>query len=640
MIKIDKIFLGGLLISNMLFADDLNIDNLLTNIEKKSDLSEKTKLENGGVSYIYTREDLIKMQAHNLKDVLKSTYPFGYSENRYNFPDPYAISSNAPFMSSSIRIYIDDQEITNGFYGSGIITYGDIDINFVDHIEVYSGNPTFEYSSEPAFTIIKLYSRVAQKDEGSKIGARVGSRGSNEFYAYDTQELDNGWSYFSYISGKNLKRKKYNNSDSTLSRDTDARHFFGSFYNDNNKILIDGIKQQKDMFMGPSAFATPQTTTGDIDFIHIGYNGYKDNLSYLATYDRYDGVIKFQDKNSNIIKQLNNSPYILQALPYMLRGKFKSDTYTIGLKYKINLENSNLLVGSKYRYKYFKPDIILNNTQTPNSPHDTQTIASAFAEYQYNIADNKIATLGVSQMAVRNNASPQDDNLLSYRAGYTYTNKKLISKTIYSHLEMTLDPYMVGSDMLVNPTQKVPITKQNLFLQNIKYNQDKNRYEIVGSYIISQNQLMPDPTKNGKLAAYSDDLKISSFLGRYTKEYRVYDKIEFDLGVNYVEGLPIPFNNLFQYSAIIRSFNTLGKFDLFNELLYYMDSYKKRDVYDYSAGIIYHKTDDLSFSIKGVNIFDKAKKSEYRFVTPTMEQQSLSVSSIDRAVIFSMEYTF
>ena len=53
-----------------LFADDM--DNLLKEFSQKSDLSSKTKNENSGHLIIYTRNDLDKMQAKSLKDVLKS----------------------------------------------------------------------------------------------------------------------------------------------------------------------------------------------------------------------------------------------------------------------------------------------------------------------------------------------------------------------------------------------------------------------------------------------------------------------------------------------------------------------------------------------------------------------------------------
>ena len=106
-----------LLLATQVSADDLDIDSLLKDIEKKTDLSEKTKLENSGISFIYTRDDINRMQAKNLKDILKSMYPFRYAENRLGLPDPLTYGTGLPFASSNIRIFIDNQEIVGGIMG-------------------------------------------------------------------------------------------------------------------------------------------------------------------------------------------------------------------------------------------------------------------------------------------------------------------------------------------------------------------------------------------------------------------------------------------------------------------------------------------------------------------------------------------
>ena len=50
--NLNKILLSALLVLKLEASDDLNVEDLLHNIETKTDLSQKTKLENGGISYI------------------------------------------------------------------------------------------------------------------------------------------------------------------------------------------------------------------------------------------------------------------------------------------------------------------------------------------------------------------------------------------------------------------------------------------------------------------------------------------------------------------------------------------------------------------------------------------------------------
>ena len=637
-----KMLLTSMLSSLILNAENLdilNIDNLLLDIENKTDLSAKTKLENGGISYIYTREDLQKMQAHNLKDILKSTYPFGYSENNFGISDPFAMQTSTPFMSSKIKIYIDNQEMSTGVYGSGLVIYGKMDIDFVDHIEVYAGNPTFEFSTEPAFTIIKLYSRVAQKDEGSKVNIGIGSYGTKEISGYTTSTLNNGWSYFAYASAIDKKRKKYTSYGSSLSKDKKNAHIFGTLSKDNHHLIIDAIDSNEDSFMAVSVFATPNKSTLKNNYLHIGYDTKFENLTFLLTFDKMDTKTAFEDMNTMSIKYVNST--YNKNIPYSFNTDVKSEVYTAGLNYDIKTESNKLVLGMKYRAKHFRFDTIhMNGVEFIRSGHSRQKTSTVFAENQYSFSENKIFTSGISYSQVRNNYSNQDDDLLGYRFGFTYTNDSLVSKTTASHIETSLDPYMVNSSYLNNPFSVVPIEEQDVFMQNFKYKKQSSEYEFIASYMRIKNKLLPNPL-TGLLSAYNKDLKIVGGILRYTREYRTYDKLEVTLGMNRMRNLPM-MNTMFQYSSIVRNFNTIGKFDIFNEVLYYRDNKDKRNYFDYTAGIIYHFTNDLSFSLKGINIFNKARPSNYMRVNPmTFKMDNpLKISPIDKQFILRMEYTF
>ncbi len=637
--KFSRFMFGISFVFTVLSAEDLKIEDILNALPIKDDLSNKTKIENGGISYIYTREDLRKMQAHTLKDILKSTYPFGYSENRFGLPDPNYNGGFLPFSSSNIRIYIDDQEITNGLYGSGIIIYGDMDIDFVDHVEVYSGNPTFEFSSESAFTIIKLYSKIAQKDEGSKINMGLGSRGSTYLYGYNTKELENGWSYFTYLSSINNNRTKYHHDTSELSRDKNTVHIFTSIYNDDNKILLDGMVQNRDIFIANSIFGTPKNSSADIDYFHMGYNGKKGGLSYLVTFDEYDGKSTFVDENSDIIKILD-SKYNL-TIPYDAFLDFVSQSYTVGVKYNIKTIKNNFLVGLKYRYKHFTfDDTIINDEKKPDNKHDEQKIATAFFENQFTIDNNKIFTLGATLVDIQNNNSNQNDDLFSYRTGYTYTNKNIVSKTVFSHIETTLDPYLVNNSMyLAYPDKKISTTKHDIFMENLKYKKGDNLFEFIASYILLDDKLLYN--SEGKLDTYTETIEMKSILTRYVKEYNTLDKLEITMGYNHIDNLP-RIDRLDQYAITLRHFYTYQKFDFFNEFLFYRDDMEKKNYCDYTMGITYRKSEDLSFTLKGTNLFDRAREAKYGVLSPEdiTQQTLLSISPIDRNIVFTVEYTF
>jgi len=152
-----------------LLGAPFNVDKLLNDIQKHSDLSSKTKLENSGIRYIYTRDDIERMQIYTLKDVLKNLYPIGYNENRYGLVDPFSSNCKQPYLSALIRVYIDNQEITDGLYGSGLFVLGDENLDWVDHIEIYTRAPTYAYSVESTIVLIKLYTKREERDLGGKV---------------------------------------------------------------------------------------------------------------------------------------------------------------------------------------------------------------------------------------------------------------------------------------------------------------------------------------------------------------------------------------------------------------------------------------------------------------------------------------
>jgi iron complex outermembrane receptor protein len=620
-------------------SDDFDIDNLLIDIEKKTDLSQKTKLENGGISYVYTREDINKMKAHYLKDILKSTYPFGYNENYFGISDPYSVRPSIPYMSSNIKIFIDNQEITTGLYGSGLVIYGDIDIDFVDHIEVYSGNPTFEFSTESAFTVIKLYSKIAQKDEGSKVVLGTGSYGTKDISIYNTQQLDNDWSYFAYMNIRDNNRKKYYNNQAVLSRDSEKKHIFGSLYNNQHRILLDIFNSKSDSFIDSSIFATPNNAEINNDYLHLGYDTKKDNLFFLLSVDIHNTDTKFEDLNKTTIMAINAINGM--NIPYDIQTKSNTEVYTMGLNYNIKNGSNNILMGAKYRLKHFKYDQLnINRIELPRKGRTKQETSTVFIEDQYSLDDNKLFTADISYSEVRNNNSVQNDGLLTYRLRYTYTNENIISKTIASHLEFSIDPYLVNSIYLSNPNIKTPKTQQNSYMQDIKYNKDNNEYEMILSYNIFKDNLITNMT-TGLLEPHNKDIKIKTFLGRYVRHYNSYDKFEITLGTNKMKDIPF-YDKITQYASSFKNYNTIGNFDIFNEILYYRDTITKKSSFDYSSAITYHYSDDLSFSLKGTNLLSKANKTNYRRVDPTTMTQDtpLSISPIDKKVMLSLEYTF
>jgi len=613
-----------------LFAEDIDIDKLLTDIKVKTDLSSKTKLENSGVSVIYTRDELDRMQAKTLKDILKSIFPYNYDENRFGISDPLTFSTLHPFNSSAFRTFIDNQEITTSLYGSGLFVLGNIDIGFVDHIEVYTQSPTYEFTSEPTFTLIKLYSKKASKDLGSKVTVSGTNLGGSQIALQNSDELDD-FSYFVYASNNVVNREKHQSHNQDLSRDKDLKHIFASIYDSKQNLLFEMIRQDKDSFIDYSLDATPVDAKETIDSYHIGYDVHWDNFSFLTTYD-------YLHTTSHFIDDVTPSSFVLATID----SDTTSDVLSTEIKYNYTTHNNKFIAGIKYRYKEFEyKKLEVNMVNLPATGNTNQRVTSIFVENQYSIKDNSIFTFGLQASSIRNNASIQQDDLFMYRLGYTYTNENLVLKTILNHSEASLDPFLVNSyGYYITDGEKEP-QKASTIMQNIIYTDKNSKYEFLYGVMVIKDYLLPD-TRSGLLHNQEEKVTLYSSNLRWTYSYNDYDTLLFGLG--YIKTVDMyEIDSIDRYSGIIRNINTYKKFDIFNEILYFRDDYRsKHNYFDYSAGVKYHYSDDLTISIKGENILNKAQVTIFDRVNPETfaSEEPLRISPIDRMFTISLEYLF
>ena len=94
--------------------------------------------------------------------------------------------------------------------------------------------------------------------------------------------------------------------------------------------------------------------------------------------------------------------------------------------------------------------------------------------------------------------------------------------------------------------------------------------------------------------------------------------------------------------ALVQIFNTIGKFDIYNELVYREDitldygmgDFKIDEGYDYTLSIAYDINKHIKLKAKGENLLNKAIK------TPIDPQGLVQVPAIERRGILTLEYTF
>lgn len=617
-----------LLIFNIftVFADE-SFNSLLKQYQVKSDLSNQTKIENSGQVIVFTRKDIENMQARNLRDILKTLPLAYYNESRYGLPDSMYKGLTVPFNSNNFRIYIDNQEITTASYGSGIVFMGDINLEFVDHIEVYLVNPSFEFSTEPSRYVLKLYSKIAYRDSGNKLMMSYGIRGFNQLSFYNSDELDK-FSYFAYFSRLDDKRDKIENGDSMLSRNQTRYQSFISLYNDKHKLQIQAVTANRDMFLGASLDGTPEDSYADYNYYHIGYENKLFNIVY-ETGDIY-----------SFLSDDNNFYCIDRTTCYnKMQYKVKENIFTLEAKYKFDLDKNDILVGVKYRNKQFKDDIWkLNDIDMPKSLYDTQDIYTLFYEHNYYQKENSIFNLGVQYSNIKNNADVKDDTIFLARVGNTYNiDNQFFFKTFFYRTSYVIEPYIYNS--MYKSSNGLSPEILTSFIENIKYKNSNKSMDFVVGFVKIDNLFIQNANSDIVNSEDSYDNLFAYFEYRY--DFNLRNFITFRVSKSRV--FEVRDENMDMESLYLRSSNEINKIQIFNEFNIKKNTMVSNKFYvDYSAGIKYRYSKSLYFSIKGENILNNAYETSYIALNPQTYQflPPVSATPIDRKAYVSVEYMF
>ena len=608
---------------NVASAD--TIDQLLQDYKEASELSKKTKDENRGHLTIFTRDDLERMQVETLKDLLKSLRFSRYLENRLGDPDLFN-SDPLVFNSKSIRIYINEHEMVIPATGSGFFLFGDIDLDFVDHVEIYQGFPSFDFAIEPASVVVKLYTKSAERDAGSRIKGLVASRGSHKENLYTagfTKESD--VAYFLYLNHTKNNRQRYRLDANSLSRDQKKDHLYASLGKGNHMVEMQAIFQKSDTFLGSLPYAVPKNTYADRKFFNLAY-------SYLSS----DKSISLHA--SYILSHMQQNDYYQPALPPVLGGysRFERDkqsaVLTLLAKKKYTVGRHAMAVGAQYRDKSFiLDDYKIDNLINPfPQKYDQEKIYSLFLEDNIALSESDLLGISLMQQHYRRNREMKDVTIPQVRLSYIHANEHFTAKTFYSSREMMPERIMTASAHVGNPD--LSAEKVTLISQEFDYRTGSIDSKVVVGKSCTKGYLYPG--NRGIIQNSEKDLGLLFTSFEIAYQFRENDRLRFAWNRVKISGkLDMSLQNY-----TFQMLNTIGRFDLFNELVINQGEYGVDDSgYDYSAGIRYRATKDLHIELKGENIFDSGLTRKYWYSVPTLQTE---VPVVERKFMLSLEYLF
>jgi len=607
-----KVIVLLLFLANALFADAL--DSLLQEYQSTTEKSLKTVNEKLGHVVIYSQQELRMMQYTKLDDILKELPLMSLGKNQFGSSSPLLTGSKA--VSGFFRFFINDYEISSAYLQSPSLTWGNLPLDFVDHIEIYYGDSSFSMGNTTGIYFVRIYTKSAKKENGSELKSLVSSNGSNAQSFIQSQTFENGWSYLFFANTSKAKDDvKYKTN--TLSNDENRRYLYADINDDTTKINIGYTDVKKDLFAGMSLDAAPDS--GKLKsrdyFIDVTKHLLEDkSLKVNASV----GVNERQYEEENAqgmgvvpILDFSNMPASI------LTGFYEDATFTktnASLTKTFQYLNHNILIGAhasgkKYDLKkrtgvnFFGQKSDLRQYNNFNK----ENVYSLLFQYDYRATENLILIANAKVDKYQRNGYLGDTSEQLIRVGAIYTPyENLGFKGFYTRTYLPVSFYNVDFVNKNNPNLKSQ--QYELFTAEAVYTHGKSKFNLIYNNVTIDDFIYYTPVG---FINVDHAVKTQGLILNYEYALANTDKIT----LNYFTSTQSEGASNYQRGGYVKYMGNYHKVDYFASLIYkgsfsYFDVHVK-DSFDLSLGATYHFTKDFSVSLKGENLLKKSTESVY-----------------------------
>ncbi len=617
-----------------LFADE-SIENLIDSYAKRADLSERTKRESDGYLIVFTRQDLDRMQIRSLREIIEKIPFIRYNESRLglsaSFYAPYQ-----PDPPAGMRVYINDRILYTPLFGNALKLFGQLDMGYIDHVEVYYGIPSQTLGIDGAVIVIKMYTKDPERENTSLTGAVAGSYGSSELYGYTASKDEEG-SELIYIDYRNMHRKEISYKSGGLSRDRESTNFYSQIERGRHRFEIQAIGGRLDTFFGQSPHLDPldphisfcylfggwryeDPENGIESFLHLTRNSsthYDASKTLLGIYPSAQGAIPFSSSRLKIVQ-------------YHAETEFKKSFIFDGAE-------SSFGVQAKTGRFRFKEAYLDEKPYSMPSRFNRQTALSLFAQGSYLIDDGRIVVGSIKGDRYLMDDDMRDYSLLSGRLGYIYNSDRWVSKSFVFYGSFAPEAKSLFENRYLYK-ESAPGAERSLILSTkVTYRERKHETSLLAARYIKKDALH---FSGRGYYNFEDDIVIDCLLYEYIYSLPGAGHFKADIWTN----LQQPHNSLPNrntYGAIADYSRSMGRFDL-NTALVYTYGPGLKPGWDLEGTVTYRPSRRVSLFVKGSNILGKALKSNYYGIDPITEEvtRANGIDVIDRRVWVGVEYQF
>ena len=615
------IIILNLLIFCLSFGQQL--DTLLKEYKDLSQLYRQTRQESEGHLIIITREDIKRFQYYTLSDLLRSLRYFSLQRNHYG-EKILSYATIYPLENSTVRIFINNHEISAVFRKTALPLWADIPLDFVEHIEIYQGESAVKFNNETAGTIIKIYTKKPERENGGKIRASLSSRMGNLFSFYTGWELP-GDSAFSFFTARSryIGQKYYNQGESTK---LDEKNYY-SYVNLYLKgwFLESAVANKKSSrFRGDTITGFPLSS--DFENSH-GYLSLEKtvsqelNLKIRLYADRISSDSLQEGSKSNPVVAVN-------PVETAVSWDRRVESYKIGADFNGEIKKySNLL---SYGGKVQKTGYRLTDTRDSKVIKDknSEHYKSVFIEDVYNITPS-IGMVGGLKYENMERRYGKDIETILWRIGIIsiFSEKNYLKLFVSKYYT---PPYFV--EIYTNPDLKKQ--KNRSFTAELSYNTEIGRFIFTGGYIKVSNSIMINPVT---YRYYNADhtLKYSFFSTDYIKKIGnlIFKANFFSVNLNKKDYKTAP-----SKGGFFKVGYTKDPISFYFELIY-REGYRfgNKDIksgYDLNGGIRTQISENSYIELKGYNLLKKGLK------TPAFKDPDFTFYLEDRRLMISFVKEF
>ncbi|WP_457638550.1 TonB-dependent receptor plug domain-containing protein [Persephonella sp.] len=473
------------------YAAEGDILTLLKEYEKASDLSKKTKQESLGHIIVFTRRDLEVMQAYTLGDVLRLIPIYNFMPNQYGV-ETLMIPGRPIIVPFIFKLYIDDHEVSSLHTFNPFLIYDRYPLDNIDHIEVYYTAGAISVSTEPSQLIIKMYTKVAGRENASKLRMTGGTDRSYSLNFFTAQNIGESSCYLVSFGKSQLKFTEPEVNGQKINRDQFRENVFLKYRRKATQFEFSAVQLKQNMFTGLSLDKAPDlakavSVDSYVTVTHYFDSGLKATVSYDYQNRKYKEANKATDGGVYVpgfFSPMNPVVYYREDINF--------HKYALSFDQTFETKRNSLQIGTFFRYYRQHPEnVVYRNSTGSYDITDTQFrvrnfyLASVYAEDSYSITDSIRVIAGIKQDKYKyyGQKSQSKTNL---RAGViSFITENIMFKGFASY------SYILPSLMLVeiSARQKLNPVKVAILSGETRLTAGKNEFDFAVKYYKIRNYM-------------------------------------------------------------------------------------------------------------------------------------------------------